>query len=63
MKYPGISSKRAAAIALSAGLVALGAACGSPSSSSSSPQFQLKFRLIELDYRRRCLPGSAGRPA
>src|SRR5580698_1033448 len=36
MKHPGIFSKRAAAIALSAGLVALAAACGSSPSASSS---------------------------
>jgi multiple sugar transport system substrate-binding protein len=35
MKHPGIFSKRAAAIALSAGLVALGAACGSSPGNSS----------------------------
>ncbi len=38
MKYSGIFSKRAAAVALSAGLVALGAACGSsPGNGSASP--------------------------
>jgi multiple sugar transport system substrate-binding protein len=36
MKHPGIFSKRAAAIALSAGLVALAAACGSSPSTGSS---------------------------
>src|ERR1700689_1842827 len=37
MKHPGIFSKRAAAIALSAGLVALAAACGSsPSAGGAS---------------------------
>ena len=36
MKHPGRFSKRAAAIALSAGLVALGAACGSSPSNSGS---------------------------
>ena len=35
MKHPGIFSKRAAAIALSAGLVALAAACGSSPSTTS----------------------------
>src|ERR1700733_3362328 len=40
MKHPGIFSKRAAAIALSAGLVALAAACGSsPSASSPGSSF------------------------
>jgi multiple sugar transport system substrate-binding protein len=36
MRYPGIVSKRAAAIALSAGLVTLAAACGSSGSSSGA---------------------------
>ena len=36
MKYSGIFSKRAAAVALSAGLVALGAACGSSPGNGSA---------------------------
>jgi multiple sugar transport system substrate-binding protein len=36
MKHPGIFSRRAAAIALSAGLVALAAACGSSPSTGST---------------------------
>ena len=63
MKYSGIFSKRAAAVAFSAGLVALGAACGS-SPGNGSASSGSGSGSIELDYRGGRLPGTARpRPA